>query len=417
MRDVYIIGVGSTRMGRHLEKSISSLTGESLQEALRDAGINKQDIQSAWFANFSWGIFSGQNSIRGQVALRPLGIDTIPIVNVENACASGSTAFHGAWKDVASGLFDASLAVGTEKLYNEDKAKSFQAIMSGVDVEQVGPQLEAFRKVANEIIPPEYSLEKGPAGGSEKSSFMDVYGGFARAHMRKYGTTQRQLAVISSKNHHHGALNPYAQYQKEMTVEEVLRDKMISWPITRPMCAPIGDGSACAIICSKDFLRKAPSARPIKVLASLLGSGTNRPLEADTEDIGCRLSRRAYDIAGIGPEDISIVEVHDASAFGELQVTEAIGLCRFGEGGLLAESGATALGGKIPVNVSGGLESRGHPIGATGLGQIHELIIQLRGEAGARQVEGARVALAENGGGAIGVEAAAMCIHIFQRVR
>jgi len=417
MREVFVIGVGSTKMGRYLERSISSLTGESLEQALQDSGITKKNIQSAWFSNFSWGIFTGQNSIRGQVALRPLGIDTIPIINVENACASGSTAFHGAWKDVASGLFDVSLAIGTEKLYSEDKAKSFQAIMSGVDVDQVGAQLDAFQKVAKEIIPPEYSLSKGPAGGSEKSSFMDVYGGLARAHMRKYGTTQRQLAIISSKNHHHGALNPYAQYQKEMTVEDVLRDKMISWPLTRSMCAPIGDGSACAILCSKGFLNKASSARPIKVLASILGSGTNRPLEADTDDIACYLSRKAYETASVGPEDINIVEVHDASAFGELQMTEAIGLCRFGEGGLFAESGATTLGGKIPVNVSGGLESRGHPIGATGLGQIHELVIQLRGQAGERQVEGAKIALAENGGGAVGFEAAAMCIHILQLVR
>jgi len=416
MREVYVIGVGSTRFARHLDKDITTLTAESLEATLKDAGVGKKEIQSAWFGNFAWGIFSGQHSIKGQIALRPLGIDSIPIINVENACATASTAFHGAWKDVACGLYDVALAIGTEKIYHVDKAKTFQALEAGVDVEHFGELAERFNGVATDIIPPEY-LAKSPAAGTEKSFAMDAYSGWTRHHMRKYGTTQRQLAVISSKNHHHGALNPFAQYQKEMTVEEVLADKMISYPLTRAMCSPVADGSAAAIVCSKDYLQKLTNARPVKVRASILGSGSDRKLDDEKADIVYRLSRQAYEVAGLGPEDLDIAEVHDATAYGEIQVTEAIGLCPFGEGGPLAESGATTLGGRIPVNLSGGLESRGHPIGATGLGQIHELVVQLRGEAGQRQTTGARIGLAENGGGIHAWEPVAMCVHIFEGVK
>ena len=211
-----------------------------------------------------------------------------------------------------------------------------------------------------------------------------------------------------------GALNPYAQYQKKMSVEEVLADKLISWPLTRAMCAPIGDGAAAAILCSEDYLHNLSKWRAIKVLASILGSGADRSIDADTEDIAYRVCRQAYEVAGLAPKDIDIAECHDATAWGEVLATEAMGLCPPGDGGRLAESGVTKLGGKIPVNVSGGLESKGHPLGATGIYQIFELVVQLRGEAGKRQVEGARTGFAENAGGAIGAETAAGCAHIFQ---
>jgi acetyl-CoA acetyltransferase len=233
--------------------------------------------------------------------------------------------------------------------------------------------------------------------------------------MAKYGTTQRQLAVIAAKNHHHGAMNPNAQFQKKMSVEEVLASRSVSWPLTVPMCAPIGDGSAAAVLCSGEFLKFLRFPRPVRIRASVLGSGTDRSVEQEDHDIACRLSRRAYDLAGIGPEDIHLAEVHDATAYGELHQTEALGFCAWGQGGPLAETGATRIGGRIPINVSGGLESRGHPIGASGLGQIHELVTQLRHEAGTRQVENCRLALAENGGGNIGYEEAAMGIHILER--
>ena len=236
----------------------------------------------------------------------------------------------------------------------------------------------------------------------------------AKWHMSRFGSTQRQLATICAKNHLHGSLNPLAQYQNTMTVEEVMADKPVAYPLTRSMCSPVGDGAAAAIVCSEEYIQKLTSPRPVKILASILGSGSDRDI--DGEDIGERLAKQAYEVAGVGPQDISLAEVHDATSYGELHQTEAMGFCPLGEGGAYAESGATALGGKQPVNTSGGLETRGHPIGASGLAQIYEIGTQLRGEAGKRQVQGARLGLAENGGGNIGVEEAAMCIHILEKV-
>jgi acetyl-CoA acetyltransferase len=254
---------------------------------------------------------------------------------------------------------------------------------------------------------------KGHNGG-DRSPFMDIYAFTAREHMARYGSTQRQLAVIAAKNHWHSSMNPNAQYTFVMTPEEVLADRIVAPPLTRAMCAPIGDGAAAAIVMSEEAVRKyGLASRAVRVRASILGSGRAR--KADEPDIGERLSRLAYARAGVGPEDIAFVELHDATAFGELHQTEALGFFPKGEGGVHAERGETKLGGKIPVNPSGGLLSRGHPIGASGLAQIHELVTQLRGEAGPRQVQGARVALAENGGGALGTEEAAMCIHILER--
>ena len=218
--------------------------------------------------------------------------------------------------------------------------------------------------------------------------------------------------MICAKNHFHGALNPMSQYQMDMTTEEVLADKPIAYPLTRAMCAPVGDGAAAAIVCSESYLKKLTGARPIKIRASVHGSGTGR--DFDGEDLGERLVKKAYDMAGIGPADISLAELHDATAYGELHQTEAMGFCPMGEGGPHAETGATRLGGKQPVNTSGGLECRGHPIGASGLAQIYELGVQLRGEAGKRQVKNCRLAIAENGGGALGSEEAAMCMHILE---
>ena len=280
-------------------------------------GSRKEEIQAAWFGNSAWGVFSEQHSIKGQVALAPLGIRGIPITNVENACADASTAFHEAWMAVGSGLYDVALAVGAEKLfYPEDRPKMFRTLAMGVDQDHREEQFRMWQELATNISLPGLSSEEAPVADKDKSAFMDIYGGMARWHMQKYGTTQRQLAIISSKNHYHGSLNPYAQYRKKMTVEEVLADKLVSYPITRPMCSPISDGAAAAILCSGDYLRKLSDVRPIKVLASILGGGMDRPLEAEDDDIGVRLGRQAHEAAGVGPEDIDIAEVHDATAFG-----------------------------------------------------------------------------------------------------
>jgi acetyl-CoA acyltransferase len=414
MRGVYIIGVGMTKFGKWLGRSIKSLSSEAIEHAIIDADINQQDLEAAWFSNSTWGYFSNQQSIRGQVVLIPLGIGGIPIINVENACASASTALHSAWVAVGSGLYECALVIGAEKLYHEDKQKTFNAFFTCIDVENKEKLFKSWEDVSKRFKI-KIHAEHGMTAGKGKSAFMDIYAAMSHWHMFKYGSNQRQLAIISSKNHFHGTLNPYAQIQKEMTVEEILQGKLISWPLTLPMCSPVGDGAAAAIVCSQDFLkRKGKKKRAIKLRASILVSGTDRGLEG--EDIGFKASKKAYEFAGVDPKDINLAECHDATAYGELHQSEALGFCPLGEGGSWAESGATKLGGKQPLNTSGGLESRGHPIGATGLAQIFELVTQLRGEAGKRQVEGARLALAENGGGNIGYEEAALCINILERV-
>lgn len=417
MRDVYVVGAGMTRFSKYLDRSIKDLVKESLESTLKDGSVERKDLEAAWFSNSAWGFFSEQHCIRGQVALRNAGLEGLPITNVENACAGGATAFHQAWMGVTSGLYECVLAVGVEKGYHEDKVKMFQSFWSGIDVEDSASHMALLKSLSDGIeleIPPE---EDPDGAGKNRSAFMDIYSSFCRWHMARYGTTQQQLALIASKNHFHSSMNPYAQFQKEMGVEEILAARLVSWPLTVPMCAPTGDGSAAAVLCSGDFLKKLESPRPVKVRASVLGSGTSRTLDVEEKDIAVRLSRLAYEKAGVGPEDIDLAEVHDATAFGELHQTESLGFCAFGEGGPFAESGATRLGGKKPVNTSGGLESRGHPIGASGLGQIHELVTQLRHEGGSRQVTGCRLAMAENGGGNLAYEEAAMGIHILERVR
>lgn len=408
---VYVAGVGMIRFDKHPDKGIKQMTAEALEDLRRDTGFDNSVVEAVWFSNSGWGLSEYQHCIRGQVALAPVGLQGLPITNVENACASGSTAIHGAWTAVTAGLYDVVLAVGTEKVwFPQDKAKMFEGFMSGTDVEFSRTMIEIFRADAKKK-----AAESGAAGREKKgghSGFMDIYAMGARMHMQRYGTTQRQLAVIASKNRRHGSLNPLAQFQQEMSVDEVLEDAVVSYPLTRAMCAPIGDGSAAALICSERGLAKLKDARPVRIRASVLASGSLP--DSGLESISRRASRQAYERAGIGPEDIDVVEVHDATAFGELAQCEDLGLCPEGEGGPYAESGATSIGGSRPINPSGGLECRGHPIGASGIGQVYELVTQLRGDAGPRQVEGARIAMAENGGGFIGLGEAAMCIHILE---
>ncbi|WHY83832.1 thiolase family protein [Neobacillus novalis] len=412
MEDVYIIGIGMNKFGKYPFETVRTMAEEVIQQALKDAGINKGDLEAGFFSNTFWGMFNAQHSIRGQVVFRGIGMDRIPVTNVENACAGASTALHLAYTGIRAGMYDVAIAVGSEKLTNPDKAKSLSAYSSCMDVEnfekQVGLLLDYGRNFEGSQ-PPEES-----APGTGRSVFMDVYAMMTRWHMNKYGTTQRQLAAIASKNHFHSSLNPHAQYQNRMSIEEVLNDNPVTFPLTRSMCAPVGDGAAAVIVCSESFLKKLRKTRPVKILASVHGQGSDRDL--DGEDIGERLAKAAYEKAGLGPQDIDLAELHDATAYGELHQSEAMGFCPHGEGGSFAESGATTLGGSIPINTSGGLESRGHPIGASGLAQIYEVVTQLRGEAGDRQVIGARIGLAENGGGSIGVEEAAMCIHILEKV-
>ena len=411
MNDVYIIGVGMNRFGKHPEDTVRTMAETVIMDACRDAGVGEKDLQAGFFSNTFWGMFDNQHSIRGQIVFRGMGIDRIPVTNVENACAGASTALHLAYTGIRAGMYDLAVAVGSEKLTNPDKAKSLGAYSCCMDVANLDRQIQILMQYGRglRIAVPEGET----APGEGRSVFMDAYAMMARWHMDRFGSTQRQMAVISSKNHFHGSLNPNAQYQNPMTVEEILSDRAVTFPLTRSMCAPVGDGAAAAVVCSGKYLKKLGAARGVRILASIAGQGSDR--ELDGVDIGERLAGEAYAAAGLGPDDIDLAELHDATAYGELHQTETMGFCPTGRGGPYAESGATALGGAKPINTSGGLECRGHPIGASGLAQIHEIVVQLRGEAGRRQVAGAKIGLAENGGGNIGVEEAAMCIHILGR--
>ncbi|HOO70978.1 MAG TPA: thiolase family protein [Spirochaetota bacterium] len=415
MREVYVIGVAMTPFGKHMDKNMKSLANIAVTDALRHAGIEKKDIQMAVVGNAYQGIVTGQESIRGQVVLRAMGIGNIPVTNVENACCSSATAFQVAWMDIALGLHDVGLVLGMEKMYMEDREKRLKLYSSSADVEIVEQLVKMLKEQKEKKKQEMLAQGISPDEGKKKvngSAFMEIYAMGARMHMDKYGMTQRQLAVISSKNHKHSAHNPFAQYRNIYSVDEIMEAPEVAFPLTRPMCSPVGDGASALILCSKEYLKKLSSPKPVKILSSVLGGGMDRGF--NDPDLGERLSVIAYETAGIGPEDVDVAEVHDATAFGELRASEDLGFCPMGEGGVFAEQGHTAIGGKLPINPSGGLESKGHPVGATGAGQIAELVWHLRGEAGARQVEGARIALAENGGGNIGLEEAAMVITILQ---
>jgi acetyl-CoA acetyltransferase len=413
-----------TAFGKFMDSSVRKLAEEATAEALRDAQAAPSDIEMAFFSNATAGILTGQEMIRGQVALRNTGVLGVPIVNVENACASASSAFFLAHMAVASGQVDIALAIGSEKLTHPDKMRSFAAIGTAVDLDNLAAAREALTRtllgmgsaagpdagsplpVGAEMVP-----EKKSDGGG-KSPFMDVYAGMTRHYMEQSGATPEDFARIAVKNQGNGKLNPKAQYGGDITVDEVLASRQISGPLTLLMCSPIGDGSAAVVLCSEEAARRL-GAETVRVRATALVSGRDRtPDEPGAVE---RAVAKAYDMAGVGPEDLNVLEVHDAAAPAELMIYEELGLCGPGEGPKLLASGETALGGRVPVNPSGGLLAKGHPIGATGCAQLVELVDQLRGRCGARQVDGAQVALAENGGGFLGTDPAAIVITVLSR--
>ena len=412
MQDVYIIGVGMTPFGRMLDVDIKTMARKATEAALDDAGIDKADIDGAFFANATQGHMEGQQMIRGQVVLRDMGIGGIPVFNVENACAGGSSALNLAVNFIKAEVGDVVLALGAEKMFSQDRDLMLAAFDGAWDVSKADEIKERLVKLGE-------GVETPPGTTSDKpySVFMDVYAAFSRFHMKRFGTTQRQIAAVAAKNHKHSVHNPLSQFRNEYSVDEILAAPPITYPLTLPMCSPISDGAAAAVVCSERGLKRLgiSRTRAVKVLSSVVQSGSDRQPSEVERHLTCLAAKRAYELAGIGPEDVSVAEVHDATAMGEIIQVENLGFCDFGEGGALTESGATAIGGRIPVNPSGGLESKGHPVGATGLAQIYELVMQLRGEAGARQVEGARVGLAENGGGLHGLEEAAASVTILGR--
>lgn len=415
MSNVYIVGSYSTCFGKFPDRTHKDLTREVYQAVLADAGLaDGNDIGMTWFGNCGmW--TDGQGSIRGQVCLTPLvreGLfpERVPVINVEGGCATASIALHGAWKDVLSGQTDLSLAIGVEKTFSPDAPeKTMQLFDGGIDQYDREEWLSYYAAAGD-------AAGKPFAPGPGRTIFMDTYAMQAAWHMRTHGTTERQIAIACAKNHTAATHNPKAQYRFAMTPDEVLADRPVSWPLTRAMCAPIGDGAAAALVCSEAWLKRRPEAvraRAVRIAASAMTAGKYRRL--DEPGLSQLAAARAYQAAGLQAADIDLAEVHDATSFCELYQSEMLGFCGIGEGGRLAESGATAFGGNIPINLSGGLVSKGHPVGATGLSMIDELVLQLRGEAGARQVSGARTALAENGGGVMGFDEAACSVIILQR--
>ncbi|WP_137894235.1 MULTISPECIES: thiolase family protein [Comamonadaceae] len=412
---VYILGTYSTPFRRWPEKGFKELTREAYLGAVKDAGlVDPLLIEAAWFGNCVMHYW-GQPMVRGNVSFIPLvreGLfrDRAPVINVEGACATGSLALNGAYKEIRAGDAEVTVAVGVEKLYDQ---KNPSAILPefGKGADQLDPQewIRHYSEIGERLDQP---FEMSP----DRSVAMDTYSMQARLHMKLYGTTSEQIAAACAKSHTNGSLNPLAQYRFAMTAQQVLDDRMVSNPLTRAMCAPVGDGAAAAVLCSERFLQTQPASvreRAVKIRALALSGGKYR----GEREAG--LSRaaadKAYKQAGISPDQVNLAEVHDATSFCEIYQTEMMRFCPDGQGGPFAVSGATAIDGKVAINPSGGLVSKGHPIGATGLSMCHEIVNQLRGEAGELQVRNARVGLQQNGGGIIGLEEAVCAVAIYER--
>jgi len=382
VREVYVIGVGMTPFGKHPERSLRDLGREACLAALRDAGLGPAGIEGGYCGNALGPALQGETGI-GQSVLWEVGVRGVPVVNVENACASGSTALHEGFKAVAGGFSDTALVVGVEKSVMP------KGTMLNVGAAELEVQL-------GDVFPGTFAL-------------------MAQQHMARYGTTREQIARVAVKNSAHGALNPYAQRRKALTLPEVLGSPMIADPLTLYSCCPNSDGAAAVVLATGERARRA-GARAIRVAGSALTTGTydaRRDLTFWPSEIAA--ARQAYAQAGLGPGDVGVVEVHDAFTICEIVHCESLGLCAAGAGGRLIEEGATALGGRVPVNPSGGLLARGHPVGASGVAQAVEIAWQLRGQAGDRQVQGARVGLAQIMGGSQQGDARACTVHILVR--
>ncbi len=374
-----------TRFGKFPDRSLQDLAYEPVWNAIGESNIDPHDIDIAFVGNAYAGLITGQESIRGQVVLREAGIVGIPIINVENACASGSTAFYLAHRAVASGQAELALAVGVEKLYCGDTGKSLKALSTSSDLDIEGRMGMLFAGI--------YSMR-------------------IRAHMEKYGITLEQLAGVAVKNHDHGALNTHAQYRNRVTVKEVLDSRMIADPITLLMTCPLGDGGAAALIGTEEMALRM-GKRPVKIGSSVLG--TFGFAGKDEPTIVARVSGKAFQEAGVTSRDIQVAEIHDAVAPIELYLYEELGFCGPGESGRMIDERETWFDGRLPVNTSGGLTAKGHPAGATGLAQVAEVVWQMRGEAGKRQITPVPdVGLVENGGGNVAGETAVVAVHILK---
>ena len=371
MRRVAVIGVGLTKFGKH-DRSSAELFAEAARDAITDAEISPSAIQALYYGNVTGG--EGERQLHtSPLAASLLGLTNIPTTRFENACATSHVAFRHAVMEVAAGISDVVLVGGGERVLHipTDHATEYFGFCSDASYEQ-------------------------PVG----LTFPGVFALIARAHMEKYGTTEEQMAHVAVKNHRHGVHNPKAQFRKEITLETVLRSAYVADPLKLFDCCPFTDGGAAVVLASEEVARR--HKRSIWVLGSAAASDTmfmheKRDLSRVTATERAALG--AYRQAGKGPQDVDVVELHDCFTIAEIVATEGLGFFEPGTGGIAAEKGWTSVGGKIPVNPSGGLKSKGHPIGATGAAQICEIVTQLRGEAGPRQVEGARVGLTHTLGG------------------
>jgi acetyl-CoA acetyltransferase len=402
MTSAWIGGAAMTAFGR-TGIGLRGLTEQVVRDVLADAGIDAGEVDQVFFGNAAAGLLQGQEMVRGQVLLRDTGLLGRPVFNVENACASSSSAFHLAVAAVQGGQADVVLAVGVEQLVVPSRTRTFAALAAATDTER-RPEMRAIVEA--------YALkERDPAGiDLTASPFMAHYAGKALAYMREFGATADDLARIVVKSRDNGARNPKAQFGDRTTVDEVLASRMISDPLRLPMCAPIGDGAAAVVVLSDSAARRLGRAEVRVRAVALMSNDPASPVSPTRA-----AANRAYERAGIGPADLDLVELHDAAASAELVVPEELGLCGAGGAVELVRKGATALDGELPINPSGGLLSRGHPLGATGCAQIVELADQLRGRCGDRQVRSPRMGLAQNAGGVLDGDEAVVAVSILEK--
>ncbi len=380
MSDVYIVGVDMIKFGRFPEKTVPEIGAEAALLALDDAGLKIQQMEALYCGNLYQA-----NAMVGQRILQEIGQTGIPVVNTSNACATGATAFREAWMSIKAGVYDLVLAVGVEQMG--------KGLLGGTG--------------AGHGIPKEGLLGSG--------TMPAVFAEAGMEHVRKYGTTFEQFAKVSVKNHHHSTMNSKSMYQLETPLEMVMNAEMIAYPNTKLMCSVNVDGSAAAVLASEKKAKELGlMKRAVRVRASVLTSDPWQERDLVMPDVNtCTriAAKKAYETAGVGPEDVDLIELHDCFATAEILHYENLFLCKEGEAGRMIDEGATALGGKIPVNVSGGLLSKGHPLGATGIANIYEVSTHLRGAAGKRQVADARLGMTH----VIGL-GSACGIHILERV-
>jgi acetyl-CoA acetyltransferase len=391
-RNAVILGVSMTKIGKFMDRSFKDLTKEAVDRVIQDAGIPKNQIQAAYVGNVQAGAISNQLVIKGQVWLRAAGIGDVPIVNTNNVCATGGTALYLAWQDIAAGNHDCVLAIGVEKMHSENRQECYRWMNSAKDMDEVETDREG-------------EVKHGDALGNFARKALD--------HIKNYGLTKEQIGKVCVKNHFNASLNPYAQYRKVFTLEEIFASPVIAEPIHRAMCATIADGSAAVILCSAEFSKRY-TTRPIFVAASVIRTAGVNP-SSDGPNLQERITQEAYERAGIGPSEIDVWEVGNPTSFNEIMSYEELGLCGRGEAPILIESDATALTGRFPVNPAGGHEGRGHPAAATGLAQITELVWHIRGQAGERQIQKPlKSGLAQIYGGDLGPEPAACATTIIK---